>query len=132
MGLESEVQEVDNNIIDKVNNASKVIVVDRYQPLFDKVKKIALVHMEQNGIEELELISGVYFRNDGNFNHYYFSVDGKNEIGLEDLPTMYCVRCNPDDIKKMVPGFTDYHSQMHHTFNSFKKAIQESLASVLA
>ena len=51
MSLESEVKKVDEDIVSKINDLSKEIVVKEYQPLFEKVKKIALTHMRQNGIE---------------------------------------------------------------------------------
>ena len=137
MSLESSlnyhVHNADNDII---NNARGVniqkIVVEKYQPLFDKVKEIALIYMKQNNIGELKLISGMYFRNDGNFYRHSSSIQPINQpINFESLPTLYCMCCEPKDIK-MIPEFTEYHSQMQNTFNGFKRAVQESLAFFLS
>lgn len=137
LSLNNHVLNADNDIINITSplferskiNLTKGIVVEKYQPLFDKVKEIALVYMKQNNVGELTLIPNVvYFRSDGNF---YRDPSSIQPINFEGLPTWYCMRSESKDIK-MIPGSTEYHSQMQHTFNGFKKRVQESLAFFLS
>ena len=124
----SEIKEANKSIVSKINDLSKDIVIREYQPLFDKVKNIALPHMREFRINEIKLNGSLlYFRYDGNFYNYNSGSNGE-PIELSSLPIWYSSHSTID----LLPKFTRYHSEMNHILNDFKQTVQKSLASVLA
>lgn len=128
MGLNEEIQKANEKIVSNIDDLSKEIVIKKYEPIYDKIKKIALTHMKEFEITEIKLDGGLlYFRRDGNF--YSYSHDMKNHpLELNSLPIWY----SSDSKIDLIPGFTRYHSNMNHILNDFKQSVQKSLASILA
>jgi len=127
MRLEAEVLQADKDILKKVDNLSKEVVIKAYRPLFDIVKNLALSYMEKEGVEELELKGGLSFRSDGSF--YGWGSYNFKPVDLEELPFYYDKYSKLKVDKRM--EFTKYHEDIARIFKDFKKTIQESLSSVL-
>ena len=127
MSLESEIVKADKEIVSKLNDASKAIVVQAYTPLFEKVKIIALAHMNQMGISEIG-IEGLYFRTDGNFYSYSrYGEDGTRPIDLKSLPIFLDSKKRP----QFKEGFTQYQSEMSLVLDEFRNAVKASLAQLV-
>lgn len=127
MGFNEEIEKANERIVSDIDDLSKEIVVRKYEPIYGKIKQIALTYMKELKINEIKLNGGLlYFRRDGDF--YSYSHDMMNHpLELKDLPIWY------DSNSKIVltSGFTKYHSIMNHILNDFKQSIQKSLESVL-
>ena len=133
MSLELEIIRVNDSIVHKLNEASKLIVVQAYEPLFDKVKAIALAHMKQLGTPEINFKS-LAFRSDGNFYSYSMYADsGTRPLSLESLPIYFNSNYFNSNQKPMVQeGFTKYQSEMEFVLQEFRNAVKTSLAQLVS
>ena len=94
-------------------------------PLFERVKVIAIAHMEQSRISRIN-IGKIAFRKDGKF--YACSTylhDGVTPIDLEYLPTY--IRANPNQEPTVKDGYTQFHHQMVFALSEFRNAVKSSL-----
>ncbi|MEK6872250.1 MAG: hypothetical protein AABX16_05080 [Nanoarchaeota archaeon] len=127
MSLEKEIEKSNREIVYKLNEASKKIVVEYYMPLFEKVKVIALAHMTQSGISQIS-VGSLVFRKCGNFYSYStYDTNGTQPLDIQYLPTFF------DDSRKanVKEGYTQYQSEMELVLNEFRTAVKESLAQLV-
>ena len=115
MRLEEEVRKIDLEI----ERGYLDLVVNRYSPLFERVKEVAIKHMTSENITEIDLriSSGLFFRQDGKF----YNKQGKL-VELKELPKIYQDNCE---------GSRSIHSAMGIAFSCFRDVVKQSLVDII-
>ena len=132
MNLNEEVRVTDKAIEEDY----RTLVANKYSPLFEEVKKIAINHMKTEGINALRLgvtHVNLYFDTEGNF---YFtngkSTDRNNRtvVGLQEVykvEAKYILKAEDSQESTDI----SVHEAMKRAFNDFRKTVKKSLADKL-
>ena len=126
MAFEEEIRQIDQLI----ERGYLDLVVDSYKPLFERLKRRAVKHMNSERISEIDLgVHSVFvFKEDGKF------YDRKNKsINLRELPGIYQQESDynagcADHCSHVTPSI---HYAMRSALFSFREKIKDSIADVI-